>query len=107
MRHTLTMGFRFSRRIKVAPGIRLNVSKSGVSTSVGRKGAWLTFGFDEHLGVAAKIATDGVIAVMGRELGLGEKDALALASVGVDLRVTQVVNGQVGVHAVLADDTFR
>jgi acetamidase/formamidase len=70
-------------------------------------GAWLTFGFDEHLGVAAKIATDGIIALMGRELGLGEKDALALASVGVDLRVTQVVNGQVGVHAVLADDRFR
>ena len=70
-------------------------------------GAWLTFGFDEYLGTAAKIATDGMIALMGRELGLGEKDALALASVGVDLRVTQVVNGQVGVHAVLADDTFR
>ena len=70
-------------------------------------GAWLTFGFDEHLGVAAKIATDGMIALMGRELGLGEQDGLALASVGVDLRVTQVVNGQLGVHAVLADDTFR
>ncbi|HEU5065626.1 MAG TPA: acetamidase/formamidase family protein [Gaiellaceae bacterium] len=70
-------------------------------------GAWLTFGFDEYLGVAAKIATDGMIALMGRELGLGEKDALALASVGVDLRVTQVVNGQVGVHALLRDDTFR
>jgi acetamidase/formamidase len=70
-------------------------------------GAWLTFGFDEYLGVAAKIATAGMVALMGRELGLGEQDALALASVGVDLRVTQVVNGQVGVHAVLADDTFR
>ena len=71
------------------------------------EGAWLTFGFDEHLGVAAKIATDGMLALMGRELGLGKQDALALASVGVDLRVTQVVNGQVGVHAVLRDDTFR
>ena len=71
------------------------------------EGAWLTFGFDEHLGVAAKIATDGMIALMGRELGLGEQDALALASVGVDLRVTQVVNGQVGVHAVLRDDAIR
>lgn len=71
------------------------------------EGAWLTFGFDEHLGVAAKIATDGMVALMGRELGLDEQDALALASVGVDLRVTQVVNGQVGVHAVLRDDTFR
>jgi acetamidase/formamidase len=70
-------------------------------------GAWLTFGFDEHLGLAAKIATDGMLELMGRELGLGKEDALALASVGVDLRVTQVVNGQVGVHAVLRDDTFR
>ncbi len=38
------MGFRFSRRIKLFPGVRLNVSKSGISTSVGTRGAWLTFG---------------------------------------------------------------
>jgi acetamidase/formamidase len=41
--------------------------------------------------------------VMGGELGLERRDALALASVVVDLRVTQVVNGVVGVHAVLPD----
>jgi hypothetical protein len=33
------MGFRFRRSIKIAPGIRLNVSKSGVSASIGRRGA--------------------------------------------------------------------
>jgi hypothetical protein len=33
------MGFRFRRSIKLAPGIRLNVSKSGVSASIGRRGA--------------------------------------------------------------------
>ncbi len=38
------MGFRFFRRIKVAPGLTLNLSKSGVSTSVGVRGARLTFG---------------------------------------------------------------
>ena len=38
------MSFRFQRRINIGPGLRLNMSKSGVSTSVGRKGAWLTFG---------------------------------------------------------------
>ena len=69
-------------------------------------GAWLTFGFDEHLGFAAKKATDGMIALMVRERGLGPDDALALASVVVDLRVTQVVNGQLGVHAVLRDDAW-
>jgi acetamidase/formamidase len=69
-------------------------------------GAWLTFGFDEHLGRAARIAVDGMLALMGRELGVTGGDALILASVGVDLHVTQVVNGTMGIHAVLRDDAF-
>ncbi|HHX6759521.1 TPA: DUF4236 domain-containing protein [Pseudomonas aeruginosa] len=32
------MAIRFRKSIKVAPGLRLNISKSGVSTSVGGKG---------------------------------------------------------------------
>ena len=70
-------------------------------------GAWLTFGFDEHLGRAAKIAVDGMLDLMEREHGLDRRDALALASVVVDLRVTQVVNEVLGVHAVLRDDALR
>ena len=35
------MGFRFRRRLRVVPGIYLNFSKSGVSTSIGRRGATL------------------------------------------------------------------
>ena len=70
-------------------------------------GAWLTFGFDADLGRAAKKAVDGMVALMGREHGLAPNDALALASVVVDLRVTQVVNEQLGVHAVLRDDAWR
>ncbi len=69
-------------------------------------GAWLAFGLDESLGRAARIAVDGMVALMGRELGVTGGDALVLASVGVDLRVTQVVNGTLGVHAVLRDDAF-
>ena len=69
--------------------------------------AWLTFGFDEHLGLAARIAVDGMLDLMEREHGLSRPDALALASVVVDLRVTQVVNGALGVHAVLRDDVLR
>jgi len=38
------MGFRFRRSIRILPGIRLNVSKSGVSTSVGVRGAHVTLG---------------------------------------------------------------
>jgi acetamidase/formamidase len=70
-------------------------------------GAWVTFGFDEHLGRAAKIAVDGMLELMEREHGLASGDALALASVVVDLRVTQVVNQVLGVHAVLRDDAWR
>jgi acetamidase/formamidase len=69
--------------------------------------AWLTFGFDEHLGRAARIAVDGMLDLMERELGLDRGDALAFASVAVDLRVTQVVNGSLGVHAVLRDDALQ
>ena len=70
-------------------------------------GAWLSFGFDANLGRAAKKAVDGMVVLMGREHGLSPNDALALASVVVDLRVTQVVNDQLGVHAVLRDDAWR
>ncbi len=33
------MGFRFSKKVKILPGVRLNFSKSGTSISVGRRGA--------------------------------------------------------------------
>jgi acetamidase/formamidase len=68
--------------------------------------SWLTFGFDQHLGLAARIAVDGMLDLMVREHGLSRPDALGLASVVVDLRVTQVVNQVLGVHAVLRDDAF-
>ena len=69
-------------------------------------GAWLTFGFDVHLGRAARIAVDGMLDLMEREHGMSRDDALAIASIVVDLRVTQVVNQSLGVHAVLRDDAF-
>ena len=33
------MGLRFHKKIKIAPGVDLNLSKSGVGVSVGPKGA--------------------------------------------------------------------
>ncbi|HEY2355135.1 MAG TPA: acetamidase/formamidase family protein [Gaiellaceae bacterium] len=70
-------------------------------------GAWLTFGLDEDLDEAAAQAVEGMLTLMGRELGLDRLDAFALASLVVDLRVTQVVNGVKGVHAVLRDGEIR
>ena len=38
------MGFRFRKRIKIAPGISLNLSKSGISASLGKPGATVNIG---------------------------------------------------------------
>jgi hypothetical protein len=38
------MGFRFSRRFHIAPGIRLNVGTRGTSVSIGHRGFWYTIG---------------------------------------------------------------
>ena len=48
-----------------------------------------------------------MLDLMERKHGLSRQDALAFASVAVDLRVTQVVNLVFGVHAVLRDDALR
>ena len=70
-------------------------------------GAWLTFGFDRDLTAAAWKANEGMLDLLEREHGLDRPEALALASVVADLRVTQLVNDVLGVHAVLRDDAFE
>jgi len=65
--------------------------------------AWVAFGFDEDLDLAADVCLATMLDLMERELGVDRKHALALASVAVDLHVTQIVNVAKGVHAVLRD----
>ena len=62
---------------------------------------WLTFGFHEDLDEAMAGALDAMLLLMHAHHGLERRDALALASLLVDLRITQVVNGSRGVHAIL------
>ncbi|WNF37879.1 DUF4236 domain-containing protein [Bacillaceae bacterium IKA-2] len=38
------MSFRFLKRVRVAPGLRLNISKGGLSSSIGKRGATVTLG---------------------------------------------------------------
>jgi acetamidase/formamidase len=68
---------------------------------------WVTFGFDEDLDKASELALETMLDLLERERSVDRKRALALASVCVDLRVTQVVNRAKGVHAVLHDDAIR
>ncbi len=38
------MGFRFFRRVRILPGVAMNMSRSGPSLSVGPRGAKVTVG---------------------------------------------------------------
>jgi acetamidase/formamidase len=68
---------------------------------------WVTMGVADDLDEAMAIALDAMLDVMAALHGISRSTALGLASVAVDLRVTQVVNQVVGVHAVLPDGAVR
>jgi acetamidase/formamidase len=68
---------------------------------------WVTIGLGDNLDDAAFMALEGMFALLGRLHGVARTDAIALASVAVDLRVTQIVNQVVGVHAVLPPGALR
>ncbi len=68
---------------------------------------WIALGFDKDLDEAAALAVEGILGVMKRLYGLERLDALALASLVVDLRVTQMVNDVRGVHALLPHGAIK
>lgn len=58
------MGIRFTKRMKVAPGVRLNVGLGGVSVTAGRRGASVNVG---------KRGVRGTAGVPGSGLSYSEK----------------------------------
>ncbi len=79
-----------------------------LSTPIAKTAAgWVTMGFHEDLDEAMVIALDAMLKLLKRLHGLERVDALALASVTVDFRITQVVNRVKGVHAVLPHGAIR
>jgi acetamidase/formamidase len=68
---------------------------------------WLTFGFHEDLNEATYLAIEAMLDLMAEQHHLERTDALLLASLVVDLRITQIVNGVRGVHAVLPHGAIR
>jgi len=88
--------------------LRFELSDLELRSPIARvDGAWVSFGFDEDLGLAAEQATATMLDLMKRELGISRREALALSSVAVDLHVTQIVNVAKGVHAILRPDAIR
>ncbi|HEV7653823.1 MAG TPA: acetamidase/formamidase family protein [Mycobacteriales bacterium] len=68
---------------------------------------WVTMGLGDTLDVAGFRALNAMFDLVARLYGVPRADAVALASVAVDLRVTQIVNQVVGCHAVLAPGAIR
>jgi acetamidase/formamidase len=67
---------------------------------------WIAMGMDKDLATAQRIALVNAIDFLSRRAGLSRPDAYALCSVGVSFRVTQVVDINKGVHAMIPKDLF-
>jgi acetamidase/formamidase len=68
--------------------------------------AWIMLGIHPDLNEALRIALRNTIDFLERRAGLSRLDAYSLASIGVDFRVTQFVNRNRGVHALLQKAIF-
>jgi acetamidase/formamidase len=62
---------------------------------------YVTLGLGNTVDEAIPIAVNGMLDHLQRTYGVTRSHALGLASVLVQLRITQIVNGTVGVHALL------
>ena len=67
---------------------------------------YITMGLHESLDEAARRATREMIDYLTETRGLSRDDAYMLISAGVDLHVTEVVDGVKGVHATLPKAIF-
>lgn len=68
---------------------------------------FITMGFHEDLTEATKLAVRDMIEFLVTEKGLSREDAYMLTSVGVDVHVTQLVDGNKGVHALCPKAIFQ
>ena len=64
-------------------------------------------GLHPDLDEAARMATREMIDFLVAEKGMSREEAYTLCSLAVDLRVTQLVDGTKGIHAMLPKSIFR
>ena len=67
---------------------------------------WITMGSDEDLAEATRIAINQTIVFLGDRFDLPRGEAYRLISLAVDLRITQLVDQKVGVHAMIPKAIF-
>jgi len=68
---------------------------------------YITMGLHEDLLEATKLAVEEMIDLLVTEKHLTRDNAYMLTSVAADLSITQLVDGNKGVHAMIAKSIFR
>jgi acetamidase/formamidase len=68
---------------------------------------WFTHGFGADLDEAMRMAALQMLDLLQQRYGLSRDDAYSLASVAMDLGVTQVVDATLGCHAGIAKAIFE
>jgi acetamidase/formamidase len=69
--------------------------------------AYISMGFSEDLKTATEMAVRNMIDFLTTEKHLSRDDAYSLTSVSVDVDITQLVDGKVGVHAICPKAIFK
>lgn len=67
---------------------------------------YLVMGTDEQLAIAAKTAVREMVDFLVSAKGLSRDDAYMLTSIAADFSITQLVDGKVGVHGMIAKAIF-
>ena len=67
----------------------------------------ITMGTDTSLTVATRVAVQEMVDYLSSSRGLTRTDAYRLASIAADLRITQLVDGNVGVHMMVPKSIFK
>ncbi len=67
---------------------------------------WIAMGMDPDLTKAAKIALTNAIDFLADSKGLSREDAYMLCSVAADMDITELVDGNVGVHVMIPKAIF-
>jgi acetamidase/formamidase len=96
----LETSLRGTLQVSVRKGKRLIWPRAETPTH------YITMGLHTDLDEAARLATREMVDFLVTEKGMKRDDAYILCSVGVDLHVTQLVDGTKGVHAMIAKSIF-
>jgi acetamidase/formamidase len=65
---------------------------------------WILMGFDPDLTKATEIAVRNAVAFLQERMALSTGEAYSVVSMACDLRITELVDGNVGVHVMVAKE---